>query len=127
MIEGLIKNYNCPACHSTTISESHVDVIGAAGNTVNIDMQCPKCHKHYMARMEVVGLNLSDSEKFSKSSIENLKLNLDSLKNAFQKVAESKETLEMLETENTIQDQEIIDLSKSLKNKKLSVDDLLSE
>lgn len=65
MIEGLIKSYKCPACDSVHIQEQNVDIIGAAGNTVNIDMQCPACKKHYMARMEVVGMNLSDQEKFS--------------------------------------------------------------
>lgn len=66
MIESLIKGYSCPACSASNISEQHIDIVGAAGNTVNIDMKCPSCEKHYMARMEVVGLNLSDAEKFSK-------------------------------------------------------------
>lgn len=131
MIEGLIKSYSCPECHATAISEKNVDIIGAAGNTVNIDMKCPSCKKHYMARMEVVGLNLSDNNAFSKGSIENLKLNMDSLRSAFKNIATAKQeigTMEKIpESANIIKDEEIIDLSRSLKSRKLSVNDLLSD
>jgi hypothetical protein len=132
MIEGLIKSYHCPSCNSPHIAEQNVDIIGAAGNTINIDMQCPKCKKHYMARMELVGMNLADQEKFSKGSIQNMKLDLESLKSAFQKVSEFKKSAHQIDSSistsaNTIKDKEIVDLSKSLKNTTFSVGDLFSD
>jgi len=127
MIESLIHTYKCPSCFSSEISEKNIDIIGAAGSTVNIDMQCPKCEKHYMARMEVVGMNMADSSKFSKENFQKMQLNLDSLKKAFQNIGEQNTSQLVESTEDSIKDEEIVDLSKNLKAKKLSADDLFSE
>ena len=44
MVENLVSTYKCPFCENPTISEQNIDIIGAAGNTVNIDMHCPNCN-----------------------------------------------------------------------------------
>ena len=128
MIESLIKWYSCPSCSGNTISEQNIDIVWAAGNTVNIDMKCPWCSKHYMARMEIVGVNLSDASKFSQGNIKNMKIGMDAIKNALNEIKEKKEEdIEIQLLEESIKDDQIIDLSKNLKSKKMSVKDLFDE
>lgn len=124
MIQSLMQGYSCPACNHNTITEQNIDIVGAAGNTVNIDMKCPACSKHYMARMEVMGLDLSNTDKFSQANIQNMKIGIDSIKAALNKIKEQRVSSEDIGEENTIKDDEIVDLSRNLKNKKLSVSDL---
>lgn len=128
MIESLIQGYTCPACNHGSISEQHIDIVGAAGNTVNIDMKCPQCAKHYMARMEVVGIDLSNPEKSITGNIDTMKVGIESIKNALSKIKEKKQQASAsIAPEDLIQDDAIVDLSKNLKNKKLSVSDLFDQ
>ena len=60
MVENLVSTYKCPFCGSKEISEKNIDIVGAAGNTVNIDMHCPSCKKHFMAKTEVVQMELGN-------------------------------------------------------------------
>ena len=59
MVENLVTSYKCPFCSGTNIGEKNIDIVGAAGNTVNIDMHCPSCNKHFMAKTEVVQMDAS--------------------------------------------------------------------
>jgi hypothetical protein len=59
MIENFIKTYKCPSCSATT-DESLVDIIGAAGNTINIDIECSACKKHSMIKAEVAQIDMSN-------------------------------------------------------------------
>jgi hypothetical protein len=43
------------------VNDNNVDVIGAAGTTVNIDIECPSCGKHSMIKSEVMSLDLTQS------------------------------------------------------------------
>lgn len=56
-----------------------------------------------------------------------MKLDLETLKSAFQKVSESKKRTQNISKDglDTIKDEEIVDLSKTLKSKAMSVDELL--
>lgn len=128
MIESLIKGYSCPVCNHSSISEQYIDIVWAAGNTVNIDMKCPSCAKHYMARMEVVGLDLSNQDKSASSQIHNMKVGIDSIKHALNQIKEKKENEVAQEIwEDSIKDEVIVDLSKDLKTKKLSASDLFDQ
>ncbi len=129
MVDSLIQGYNCPSCSCTDISEKNIDVVGAAGNTINIDMQCPSCKKHYMARMEVVGLDLSDNSKFSQWNISDMKMGMDSIKNALSQIKEKKQSQNITEQKSApiIKDTQIVKLSKDLKNTKLSAEDLFNQ
>ena len=60
MVENLVQGYTCPFCSGKTISDQHIDIVGAAGNTVNIDMHCPSCDKHFMAKTEVVHMEIGN-------------------------------------------------------------------
>lgn len=124
MIDSLMKGYTCPACNHSSINEKNIDIVGAAGNTINIDMKCPSCAKHYMARMEVVGLDLSDNSKFSSENTQNIQIWANAVKKALGKIRDQQSGNQNQESQESIQDSEIVDLCRNLKNTKLSAEDL---
>lgn len=111
MIESLIKSYKCPEC-SSSISDTNVDIIWAAWNNVNIDIECPKCKKHSIVKSQVIQMNVGN--------LWQLKDNLLNLKNNIWKPR-------LNVKHKTIKDKEIIDLSKDLKNDKLNASDLFGK
>ncbi len=124
MIQSLIQWYTCPCCNYDSINEKNIDIVGAAGNTVNIDMKCPSCAKHYMARMEVVGVDLSDNSKFALENIQNLQVWANAVKQALEKIRNQHTPGKTGESQESIQDSEIVDLCRNLRNTKLSAEDL---
>ena len=126
MIDSLMQWYTCPVCSCSTIDEKNIDIVGAAGNTINIDMKCPSCEKHYMARMEIVGLDLSDNSKFSSWSIDNIQVGADAVKQALKKIKNDRRDEAHIPQQEVIQDSEIVDLCRNLKNTKLSAEDLFN-
>ncbi len=128
MIDNLVKNHKCPMCQSD-ITDENIDIIGAAGTTLNIDVECPRCQKHTMIRAEIAQI---DARTFWvwKAGAENFKEYFDNFKKSLltknNRRINSGETDE-IKNEDIIKDTEIIHLSKSLKSKKISVSDLLWE
>ena len=118
MIENLIKNFACPVC-SSAIKENNVEIIGAAGSTVNIDIECPECKKHALIKAE-----LSHSEGSMPASKDKIAAIKDALKTIS---GASQNTTEEDDEKVFIKDEEIVSLSQSLKNKKVSVSDLFGE
>lgn len=114
MIDSLVKTYKCPEC-GHDVNESNVDIIWAAGNTINIDVECPSCKKHSMVRTEVLAVDLSNPE-VAKWKLELIKWALNEIKRKKQ-----------AETKNAIKDKDIIDLNKSLKNENFSASDLFED
>lgn len=122
MVENLTKSYKCPFCSGTTIDEKHIDIIGAAGNTVNIDMHCPSCNKHFMAKTEIMQIELgslwADKIKGLQKSLAALKWklgwNLD--------IQIDTDTV----VEDGIKDENILDLHKQMSGDEIKVEDLFS-
>ena len=77
MVENLVQTYKCPFCGSQNISEKQIDIVGAAGNTVNIDMLCPSCERHFMAKTEVMQMDLGN---FSPEKLEQIQQSLAAIK-----------------------------------------------
>ena len=77
MVENLVSSYVCPFCSSKSMSEQNIDIVGAAGNTVNIDMHCPSCHKHFMAKTEVIHMEIWN---ISADKIQQIKNSITALK-----------------------------------------------
>lgn len=128
MIDSLVKSYKCPECWND-VNDNNVDVIWAAGTTVNIDIECPSCGKHSMIKSEVMSLDLTQAN-LSPDKIAMIKAtlwkingsmkaeliienNLEAEKNAIEK-----------RTQKAIKDKEIVELNSELKQKKLHVEDL---
>ncbi len=119
MIDSLVKTYKCPEC-SETVNDNNVDVIGAAGTTINIDIECPSCGKHSMIKSEVMSVDLSNMN-MSADKVQQLKSSLEGLK------WNVKASVIWDLPNNGIKDDEIVDLNTDLKKSALSVDDLLND
>lgn len=118
MIESMIQSYKCPMCQSG-ITETSVDIIWAAGSTINIDIECPACKKHSMIRAEVAQLSISNIN-LAKDKISQIQDIINQMKNKQWEINNSQKHI----IKETINDTEIINLSKDLKNKKISASDL---
>ena len=128
MVDNLITAYSCPFCGSKNISEQNIDIIGAAWNTVNIDMECPSCKKHFMAKTEVVQVNASNINTETLKKLQNSLLSLKwkigwDITLGWQVLKNNDSSKKVL-----LRDEEIISLQKELKEKKiLKVEDLFFE
>jgi len=119
MLESLVKVYKCPMCNAE-VSENAVDIVWAAWNTVNIDIECENCKKHSMIKAEINNVNIIPINVWE-NWIEWLKQSLENIK--------SKITQNTRANSNTtkITDTEIIDLNKKLKSIDLNAQDLFTE
>lgn len=116
MLDSLIKTYKCEWCNCST-TEENVSIIWAAGKTVNINIECKKCKKNSMVKMEIVWIDLT------KLNISKNKLNQINSKIRDLGLLKNK-SLENIEEGEMILDEEIINLSRELKWKSFKVDDL---
>ena len=119
MIESLVKSYKCPMCMNG-VSESDVSIIWAAGNTLNIDVNCGSCSKHSMVKIEVMWIDLTKHDAPADM--------LKELKSRFRDLAPNAEitSWDMLSW-TPIKDENIMDLNKNLKSDNLSVEDLFRD
>ena len=77
MVQNMVSTYKCPFCSANKIDEKNIDIVGAAGNTVNIDMHCPSCQKHFMVKTELMQIELSE---MNLDKLAKLKQNLEDIK-----------------------------------------------
>lgn len=122
MIESLVKTYKCPECWAE-VNDNNVDVIGAAGTTINIDVECPNCGKHSMIKSEVMSLDLTKAN-ITPDKLMQIKETLSKL-NTWNVTAQVLDTQEDTQNLESIKDEEIVDLNKELKQGDLNVSDLL--
>ena len=129
MIDSLVKTYKCPEC-GNEVNDNNVDVIGAAGTTINIDVECPGCGKHSMIKSEVMSLDLTN-QNITPDKLQQIKETLGKLtwniKAEFIDGTneESKKISEAKKQEKAIKDKEIVNLNSELKQEELNVEDLL--
>ena len=116
MIDSLVQTYKCPEC-SHDVQDNNVDVIGAAGTTINIDIECPNCKKHSMIKSEILSMDLTNMN-FDSGKIEKIKSALEWLKwNISGMIVQNWWV-------DGIQDTEIMNLNKDLKKRNMNVSDL---
>jgi len=119
MLESLVKVYKCPMC-SAEINENNVDIVWAAWNTVNIDIECHNCKKHSMIKAEINTINLMPMN-LSDTWVDWLKKSLEDIKWQMIQNNETKWSNEK------ITDTEIVKLNKKLKGPNLNASDLFTE
>jgi len=107
LVDGLKTSYKCQDCQ-TWVNESDIDIVWAAWNTVNFDVICPKCGKHWIVKSQLMMMDLWWLTEIQ-HSIDNIK---DKLKT---------------ESDLKITDSEIVDLDKNLKNEKINASDLFEK
>jgi len=100
MVDWLVNNYLCPSCDSK-INAENIDIVWAAWNNVNIDIECPKCKNHSMVKSQIIQLDMQNIQKL-------------------------RDNLNQTKTKNSIKDSQIVELSKDLKARKLKVEDLFN-
>jgi len=129
MIDSLVKTYKCPEC-GNEVNDNNVDVIWAAGTTINIDIECPKCGKHSMIKSEVMSLDLTN-QNITPDKLQQIKETLGKLNGNIKAEfvdGNNEESLKIAEAkkqEKAIKDDEIVDLNSELKQEELNVEDLL--
>ena len=111
MMESIIKNFKCPFCNRE-VGEWNVDIVWAAWSTANLDIICPECWKHSMIKIDMISLDIW--------TINIDKNNLSKLKNWISWMTNQ-------EIEDSIKDEQIIDLNRNLRKDWLNVSDLLKE
>ena len=103
MIEGLVKSHKCPECKSS-ITDSSIDIIGAAWSNVNIDIECPSCKKHSMVKTQLLQVNVGSISELKEKLLKTVSI--------------------IKRNPNTIKDKEITNLSKDLRNSDFNASDL---
>lgn len=101
IIENLLQTFQCPSC-TENIEESGIEVVWAAGNSLNLNMTCPACEKSTIVRTEVANVNLWKLDALNIP--EEIKSKIKNLKSEIKTDAKTK-----------IKDEEIISLNKKLK------------
>ena len=126
MVENIVSSYKCPFCNSTEISEKHIDIVWAAGNTVNIDMECPSCKKHFMAKTEVMHMEVGN---MNADKIAKLQQSLLVLKWKLWDNIDITSDIENThhDHKNTIKDEDIVQLNSEMKKDNISAEDLFKE
>lgn len=128
LVETVLKNYKCPECTSD-VNESNIDVIWAAWNTINIDVECSNCWKHSMIKSEIIAFDLSKMD-LNNEFVKQLKLNIENIKiNLSWNSTTKQKNIIMNENENKqeINDEHIVSLNNDLKKRNISVFDLFWE
>ncbi len=120
MIDSVTSNYRCPSCNSN-VSEESLDIIWAAGTSVNIDITCPACEKHSMIKAEVMNVDVSNM-KIAPEQLGALQEKLSQMKGLVGGNIHIQQN-----TNNKMKDEQIVDLNKNLKQKDLKVEDLFAE
>jgi DNA-directed RNA polymerase subunit RPC12/RpoP len=103
LIDTITKTYKCPECWEE-VDESAVDIMWAAWNTINIDIECNHCWKHSIMKAEVAYLW---SNVITKDFIEKIKSSI---------WKKNKKDL--------LKDKDIIELNNKLKKQKINIEDL---
>jgi len=42
LLDSLVTNFKCPNCNEQ-VTDSNIEIVGAAGNSVNLDIGCVAC------------------------------------------------------------------------------------
>ncbi|NDK09581.1 hypothetical protein GW846_02280 [Candidatus Gracilibacteria bacterium] len=125
MVENIVSSYKCPFCGGKNISEKNIDIIGAAGNTVNIDMHCPSCKKHFMAKTEVMHMDLGP---VNAQKLEQIQKSLSALKGRLGGNIEIDQSdLEATIKAQQIKDEDITKIRNTLQKRYSKVEDLFSD
>jgi hypothetical protein len=107
------------------VIDNNIEIVWAAGTSVNLDVFCPNCEKHTFVKAEVSQINLWNIVDLKSENIEELKQKLyDKLTHLNIK---NRNIWETKNIEAKINEKEILELREILKNKDINVGDFLGE
>lgn len=116
MLDVLVKTYKCPFCQAD-VWENNIEIVWAAGTTMNIDVACPECKKHSIVKAEVAHIDAKMMNFNPNSSLEDIKSNLSSILKKDLEIDQNK-------SKNSIKDKDIVSLSKDLQLEDIKIEDL---
>lgn len=114
IFESILQNFKCPACESK-IWESNLEIIWAAGSTVNLNIICPSCWRHSFIKAEISQINLSNFSHLTKDKLIKMK-----------EFLQGNVSNENKNKSISINEKEIIDLKNLLNQSHIWVNDLLN-
>lgn len=97
IIEATLQNFKCKDCESM-VNEWNINILGTAGNTINMEIICPNCKTQWIVKAEIGIIWNVKSPEF----ISNLK------------TLSEKQKLEL--EASLIKDDDIVNLRKDLNN-----------
>lgn len=115
LVDVLIKTYKCPNCHAE-INENSIDIVGAAGTTINVDIWCPSCKQHSIIKAEATQVNVNTMNFWANPNIDSIKRWLTDLIANKNKIS----------NENAIKDNDIVSLAKKINQTEFKLDDLFN-
>ncbi len=125
VLDIIIKSYKCPFCNSQ-IWEDLVEIVWAAGTSINMSMWCAKCKKSVVLQANLMPVNKMIN--IDKDKLEALKKKFMEVANLKIKVNSMKKTINWVkEIENFINDEDIVNFSKKLKQKNVNISDIFWE
>lgn len=124
LLDSLVVNFKCPNCQSQ-IGENNLEIVGAAGSSINLDVLCPACEKHTFVKAEVSQINLWNIIDIKPENIQEFKQKLhQKLTNINIKKADLSNSKDI---KAKINDKEILELRETLKSEHTKVEDFLSD
>lgn len=113
LIKSLVWNFKCVTC-TWSIEEKDIFLLSIEWQKVVLEVLCPNCLKKSLIKSEVMSVDLTKST-LSKEQIVMLKNTI-----------ENNNSLKIRNSQNSINDNLIIELNKDLKKEKLNAIDLFN-
>ncbi len=120
LIDSLLTNFRCPNCESQ-VGESNIEIVGAAGTSINLDIACGQCSKHTFVKAEVSQMNLSNILDMTNGNIDEFKQRLSQRLSGIS----MKKTDWIEDKKAQIKEKQILELREIFKNKNTNVEDFL--
>lgn len=113
IIETTIANFKCQKCGSSIVEKS-INIVWAAGNSLNLEIFCPQCNTQWIVKAEI----------WMVSNLSNI-TNPDFLKQLKTQFSRIQDNAPKNENAETIKDEDILNIRENLKKSK-SVEDLFN-
>ena len=124
-VEQLIEQYECPEC-SCGISDNDINIIWAAGTSINMEVICPECKLSEFVEAQVFTLDLSKITQ-KQVKVDLLKDKIKNIQSYKKEITDVGSLLEEKINNKKIKDENIVWVNKLLKSKNFSLMDLFWE
>lgn len=123
LLDSLVLNFKCPNC-SSQINETNLEIVWAAGSSVNLDIICNNCEKHTFVKAEVSQINLWNVIDIQPENIEEFKQKLHQKLTSINIKKTNPTHVKNIEAK--IDEKQIWELKKVLKNDGMKVEDFFN-
>ena len=124
-VEQLIEQYECPECRCG-ISNNDINIIWAAGTSINMEVICPECKLSEFVEAQVFTLDLSKITQ-KQVKVDLLKDKIKNIQSYKKEITDVGSLLEEKINNKKIKDENIVWVNKLLKSKNFSLMDLFWE